>query len=206
MEHEDQQVEQVKTFIKEYGPWVLAGLVIGFGSLFSWRTYQGNQVMGQENRTAAYQQVMEQLQRSEGLDDTAFADDLLAELDGTPYAALTRLQLARKAVEAGDLDQAAELLSQALREMGRNELTGMIALRLARVEIARGDYSAAEAALNRVPDTGYSALKAEVRGDLLHAQGDYAGARAAYQSAVTLAEEGANPFLQMKLDNLAAVE
>ena len=206
MEHEDQQVEQVKKFIKEYGPWVVAGLVIGLGAMFGWRSYQGAQLAEAQYRTHAYQTVLEQLQQAESLSDAAFAEEVLAELDGTAHGALTRMQLASKAVATEDYDAAATFLEHAYRDAGSRELQSLIAIRLARVEIARGQYDAAASALNRIPGSAYAALKAEVRGDLYYAQGQYSQARSAYQEAVALANEGTNPFLQMKLDNLAANE
>ncbi len=204
MDNDELEVEQVKKFIKEYGPWIVAGLVIGLGSMFGWRSYQGAQAAAAESSTAAYEQVLEQLQKTESLADTAFANELLVELEGSSYAALTRLQLAGKAVNDGELDEAAQLLKKALGETSRNELKGLIALRLARVDIARGEYESAKKALALVPAKGFGALKAEVEGDLFFAQGELSAAKDAYDNAITLSESSANPFLQMKFDNLAA--
>lgn len=200
----DQEVELVKNFIKEYGPWIVAGLVIGLGSMFAWRSYQGAQIAAAEAKTSAYEQVLEQLQDTDSLANTEFANDVLAELEGSSYAALTRLQLAGKAVNEGKLDEASQLLNKALGETSRVELKALIALRLARVDIARGEFAAAEKALATVPSKGFGALKAEVEGDLLFAQGQLPAAKIAYENAIELSASGANPFLQMKFDNLAA--
>jgi len=204
VDNDEQQVEQVKTFIKEYGPWIVAGLVIGLGSMFTWRNYQASQDVAAQTKTAAYEQVLEQLQNTETLANTEFANDVLAGLEGSTYAALTRLQLASKAVNDDNLDEAAQLLAAALKETSRSELKSLISLRLARVEVARGEFNAAKQALANVVEQGYAALKAEVEGDLMFAQGELSAAKTAYENALALSSRGANPFLEMKLDNLAA--
>lgn len=204
MEHEDQQVEQVKKFIKDYGPWVVAGLVIGLGAMFGWRSYQGAQAADAQNRTQAYQTTLQQLQQVETLSEANFADDVLAELAGSEQGALTRLQLASKAVAEQNLEAASDLLQNAYTETEHGELKSLISLRLARIEIARNNFDAANTALQQVVSESFAAMKAEVQGDLYFAQGQTEQARAAYEEAVALASEGVNPFLQMKLDNLAA--
>ncbi len=204
MDNDELQEEQVKKFIKEYGPWIVAGLVIGLGSMFTWRNYQASQDSAAQAKTSAYEQVLEQLQSSEGLANTDFANDVLAEFEGSSYAALTRLQLAGKAVNDGDLDEAAQLLTMAANETSRVELQSLISLRLARVEIARGEFERAQKALAKVDNQGFSALKKEIEGDLLFAQGQLGAAKTAYAQALSMSASGANPYLQMKLDNLAA--
>lgn len=204
MDNDELQEEQVKKFIKEYGPWIVAGLVVGLGSMFTWRNYQTAQDTAAQARTSAYEQVLEQLQSSEGLANTDFANEVLAEFEGSSYAALTRMQLAGKAVNDGDLDEAAQLLAMAVQETSRVELKSLISLRLARVEIARGEFEGAQKALATVTNKGFTALKKEVEGDLLFAQGNHSAAKAAYAQAMALSASGANPLLQMKLDNLAA--
>lgn len=204
MDNDELQEEQVKKFIKEYGPWIVAGLVIGLGSMFTWRNYQAAQDSAAQAKTSAYEQVLEQLQSSDGLANTEFANTALTEFEGSSYAALTRMQLAAIAVNDGDLDEAAQLLSMAIKETSRVELQSLISLRLARVEIARGEFELAQKALANVANDGFTALKKEVEGDLLFAQGQLSAAKTAYAQAIGLSASGANPFLQMKLDNLAA--
>lgn len=204
MSNDDQEVELVKKFIKEYGPWIVAGLVIGLGSMFAWRNYQAVQVTNAETKTSTYQQLVDELRRAETFAETDNANAALAELAGSSYAALTRLQLASIAVNDGELDEAAQLLATALTETSRLELKELISLRLARVHIAQGDYAGAAQVLKSVGSENFAALKAEVEGDLFFAQEQLSAAKVAYAQAVALSPLGANPLLQMKLDNLAA--
>lgn len=203
MENEDQQVEQVKKFLKEYAPWVVAGLVIGLGSLFGWRYYQDNQLAAAQDRTTTYQEIVDSLQFAE--DDTAVAQaqQRAAELGNTEQAALTHLQLAQVAVNNADLATAQEHLSSALNATRVNEMQALINVRLARVTIAAGDLDSAESHLNAVTNAAFQGLISEVRGDLYLAQGDHYAARDAYEIAAVRQGENASPYLQMKIDNLA---
>jgi len=198
--NDEQEVELVKNFIREYGPWIVAGLVIGLGSMFGWRSYQSAQQEAAQQQTADFEQALEQIQSP----DMAFSESLLESLEGSSQAALTYLHLARAAVKENELDTAAVHLRNALAETSRSELQGVIGLRLARVELAREDYAAATSALAVVTAPGYAALKAEVEGDIYFAQGQLSEAKVAYEQAAALSQQGAHPFLQMKLDNLAA--
>ncbi|MCC5880690.1 MAG: tetratricopeptide repeat protein [Idiomarina sp.] len=202
MEHEDQQVEQIKQFLREYGIWIGAGVVIGLGSLFGWRAYQAAQVETQHERTAAYQQVSQQLQSSDE-DALRVAEQLINELDGTAHGVVARLQLAQQAVQNGELERAAEILRVAQNDAPKPVLKALATTRLARVELALGNYEQALQALEQNLPESFTAQVEEVRGDVYFAQGDTQQARRAYQAAVDLGGAQSSPSLQMKFENLA---
>ncbi|WP_194756987.1 YfgM family protein [Aliidiomarina indica] len=206
MENEDQQVEQIKAFIKDYGPWIVAGIVLGLGSLFGWRYYQDSQVEAAQARTAAYQEVIETLQFGEDDDAIARARAMTDELSGTEQGALARLYVAQHAVNAGDLDTARTQLELAHSELRQDELKAIVALRLARIDAAREDFTSAQAWLAGVRSTAFAANVAEVQGDIYYAQGNYSAARESYLAAADASAAGANSALQMKIDNLAGHE
>ena len=203
MEHEDQQVEEIKKFIKTYGPWIVAGVVIGLGSLFGWRTYQDNQVAAAQARTAVYQEALETLQRSSADEGLLVAEQLLEEVAGSEHAGLIRLQMAQRLVSIGDFSAAQNQLQQALNEVKSDELKSLTRTRLARIAIELGQYDEAEAHLNAVRQNAYKGLVAEIRGDLHYARGNFNAARESYLLAQTEQAETASQALQMKIDNLA---
>lgn len=206
MENEDQQVEQIKAFIKEYAPWVVAGLVIGLGSLFGWRYYQDNQLMAAQERTDSYQSMMDSLQFAEGADAIAQSEPVAAALAGSEQGALAFMQLAQVSITAGDLEGAKGFLKSALDSTKVRELQAVIRVRLARIAISEEDFSAAQAHLSAVNSSAFEGLVNELRGDLEFAQGNFSGARSAYEIAAATQGESASPYLQMKIDNLAGQE
>lgn len=201
MEHEDQQVEQIKQFLREYGIWIGAGVVIGLGSLFGWRAYQSAQLETQQTRTAAYQQISEQLQDGDA-ESLQAAQIQISELGGS-HALVARLQLAQQLVQNGDLEQAASVLADAQEDAGDATLRAIVTTRLARVYLALGQYEQGLQALNQSLPASFNAQVSEVRGDIYYAQGNTEQARQAYQTAVDLGGGQSSPTLQMKFENLA---
>lgn len=201
MEHEDQQVEQIKKFLREYGIWIGAGVVIGLGSLFGWRAYQGAQVEAQMERTQAYEQVAQRIQGGDS-ESMQEVEHLIAELGGS-HAVVARLQLAQQAVDQGDLETAANVLQRAQRDAKEPVLKALATTRLARVQLALGQYEDALQALNQTLPDSFTAQVEEVRGDIYLAQGETQRAREAYQTAVDLGGAQTSPSLQMKFENLA---
>ncbi|RUO29674.1 hypothetical protein CWE12_07660 [Aliidiomarina sedimenti] len=202
MEHEDQQVEQIKQFMREYGIWIGAGVVIGLGSLFAWRAYDASQIEAQQQRTAAYEQISQQVQQGDE-EALAQAEDVLSQLDESSQAALAHLQLARQAVDADDLSSAADHLYSAQQKAGSSVVSGLATTRLARVQLALGEYDAALQSLQQSLPQSFTAQVEEIRGDVYLAQGNPEQARAAYQAAVDLGGAQSSPGLQFKFENLA---
>jgi predicted negative regulator of RcsB-dependent stress response len=201
VEHEDQQVEQIKQFLREYGIWIGAGIVIGLGSLFGWRAYQASNLQEQSQNTALFQQVSEQLRADDG--GLAAAESLLSELEGTSHAVIARLQMAQQAVREGNLERAADILYTAQEEASEPAIKALATTRLARVQLALGEYDAALSSLQPELPASFTAQVAEVRGDIYLAQGDLGQARSAYETAVNEGGVQTSPALQMKFDNLA---
>ncbi|WP_157982830.1 YfgM family protein [Aliidiomarina minuta] len=204
MEDEDQQVEQIKKFLREYGIWIGAGIVIGLGSLFSWRAWQASTIDDQHQRTAAYEQVSERLQRGADDETMQLADQLLNEMDDTSYAVVTRLQLAQQAVRDGELERAADILYKAHEQAGEPVVKAMALVRLARVQMSLGEHDAALTTLQQDVPQSFKGQVAEVRGDVYLAQGNHGEARSAYQTAINEGDASVSPALQMKFDNLAS--
>lgn len=201
MEHEDQQVEQIKQFLREYGIWIGAGVVIGLGSLFGWRAYQSGQIEAQQTSTAAYQQVSEQLQAGDA-ESLQAAQAQVSELSGS-HALIARLQLAQQLVQTGDLEGAVTVLAEAQQDANDATLRAIVTTRLARVYLALGQYEQGLQALNQTLPESFNAQVSEVRGDIYYAQGNTEQARQAYQTAVDLGGGQSSPTLQMKFENLA---
>lgn len=201
MEHEDQQVEQIKKFLREYGIWIGAGVVIGLGSLFGWRAYQAGQVEAQQERTAAYQQITQQIQSGDA-ESLQAAEAQISELGGS-HALIARLQLAQQLVQDNELERAASVLASAQEEASEASLRAIVTTRLARVYLALGQYDQALQALNQRLPESFEAQVSEVRGDIYYAQGNTEQARQAYQTAVDLGGAQTSPSLQMKFENLA---
>ena len=88
------------------------------------------------------------------------------------------------------------------------ELLTVILYRKAVVQYALDDLDGALTSLNAMSGTGHQTLSFELKGDILLAQGKPDEARKAYKAALDLSSEQDinNPYLQLKLDDLAVAE
>jgi len=183
-----------------------AGLGIGLAAIFGWEGYQGSR----ESRALQASQIYDDLQtaRSDGAVDevSRMADTLAREFDGSPYAALAKLQQADLALDRGDLDAARGALAWVADNSGDAGLLALANLRLARVDFERGQLEAALSRLSTQPQ-GFESLYLEMRGDVLLAQGDRSGAHDAYRDALAALDPAApnRLLLQFKIDDLADV-
>jgi predicted negative regulator of RcsB-dependent stress response len=182
---ERQQIEQVKTWVKENAAWAIGGLVIGFAVLFGvkqWNAYTERKAQGGAEQ---YQQMLQALSRN----DTAGADKvnktLHDDFSRTPYGDLADLAYVRFDVEGGRLDAAATRLQSVLKTSRDPELTIVARMRLARVQAALGKY---DDALKTLGDTQGPAFD-DLRGDVLFQKGDRAAAVAAWNAVLGVPEQ-----------------
>jgi predicted negative regulator of RcsB-dependent stress response len=180
---EAEQYERAKAWTRMNGPWILAGIAIGALLLFGWRWYQNRRDTQAEMASARYEEMVAALNRGDRTRGLAIADDLNREYAWTPYATLATLMAARAHVDANELDKAAAGLKSVMDSAPDKEMSMVARLRLARVQAAQSKYDEALATL-KVDDPGEFAPRlADVRGDVLLAKGDRAGALREYLAA-----------------------
>lgn len=197
---EEQQVEAIKKFWKENGPAIVIGAVLGLGGLWGWRYYNEAQINAQEQASSQYELAVESVET-----DTASADKINAFISEHPesgYAVLAALQLAKEAVDGGNLDEAAKQLSFVIANAEEEGIAHVARIRLARVQIEQDKLDDALATLTSIEDEAFSAQVQELKGDVYVKQSLTDKARAAYSAA--LEDNQGNYLLKMKLDNLAA--
>ncbi|USD36897.1 tetratricopeptide repeat protein [Ferrimonas sp. SCSIO 43195] len=195
---EEQQVEAIKSFWKEYGNSIIGGAVIGLAGLFGWNTYQDYQREQAEAASVAFEATIAQAGATEAL--TAAVDELTLSHSDSAYADLANLMLAKAAADSGDLTQANQRLTEVLASIDA-DFKPLVQLRLARVQMAQSDLDGALATLAGISNEAFVAQRDELKGDALKQQGDLQGAREAYLAAQTAGSSSQE--LQMKLDDLA---
>jgi len=202
-ETEEQQVEALKKWWQENGRYLIAGVVLGLGILFGWNSWKDHQETQAKAASDLYSQLVGAIESSALDDAKAFEEKLLHDYDGTPYAALGELAMARIYVEEDNLAEAEAKLRWVMDNAGEQELQEVSRLRLAQVLIAMKKYADALSILGTDLPAAYISLVEELRGDALRAQGDLDKARAAYDKAL-LTAGGRSEYLQLKRDSLGA--
>lgn len=206
---ERERAEQVKAWFKENWLWMVAGAGIGLGGLFGFRAWDGHLDRRSQEAAVQFEQLLDALDKQGREAGLALVDPLVEKYGGTPYADQARLVAARAHVEGGELDQAAARLRAVMEDGKDPELALVARLRLARVESAAGRHDAALALLDAAASPAIGGRIEELRGDILLAKGDRAGAVAAWEKARATAQDPAaqglvDPeMLALKIESLS---
>lgn len=203
---ETEQWERLKAWLRSYSPWILGGVVVALGGLAVWNWYQDRENRLGTEASTQYEQMMDALEKNDVTRAKAIAANLERDHPGSPYVDQAHLVQARIAVEANDLAQADSLLKGVMDRTKDQELALVARLRLARVQLAQNKPDEALATLNGKPAGSFEARFHEVRGDVLFAKGDRAGAQKEYLAALSGADSHSvdAEALQLKINDLKA--
>ncbi|WP_337025950.1 YfgM family protein [Pantoea anthophila] len=200
--NENEQTEALRNFFTSNGKALAIGVVIGIAALGGWRYWSSHQDDTAKTVSAQYQQLTTAMQA--GKPETLEAVNRFASENSNTYGALAAMDLAKQYVDAGQLDKAAALLQNGLKDTKDANLQAVINLRLARIQLQQNKADAALKTLDGVKGDGWTAIVADIRGEALLAKGDKQGARDAWSKGV---ESDASPALkqmmQMKMNNLS---
>ena len=208
---EREQADQLRQWLHENWLWLVAGIVLGLGSVFGYRWWNAHQFARSQEAELQFSSMLDALARNQREEGLKIAGKITAEYTDTPYADQALLVLARLDTESGDLDAAAATLKQVMDSTRDPELALVARLRLARVELAKGSYDDALATLTAANNPAVAARVAELRGDVMMERGKPADALLAYREAQSAAEQGKSgdglvdqELLRLKIDELSA--
>lgn len=200
-----EQSERVKGWLRENGSAIVIGLALAFGGLFGFKQWQTWE-QGKARRASAEYSVMVELLDTEQLDAAvANYETLKEQFPRSNYTSLAALRMAAARVQAGQSELAVGLLEHAMANAEPPPLRVIARERLARLKLDLGEPEAALALLDAAPSTtGFESRFAEIRGDVLLAQGLPDRAADEYRRALELQDTGVGfrGLLQMKLEAL----
>ncbi|WP_374623826.1 YfgM family protein [Pandoraea sp.] len=205
--HEEQeQIENVKAWWKQYGNyviWMLVAIMLAYGGWNLWRYYDRKQAV---EASVLYGELESAIDAKDKAKVTRIASDMESKFSGTPYAQMTALLAAKSLADAGDVAGAKAQLQWAVSNAKDDEYKQLARLRLAGVLLDEKAYDEALKLLDN-PPAAYAGLFADRRGDVLVAQSKVADARTAYKLALDKLDKqdsGMRQFVQFKLDALGA--
>lgn len=201
-----EQSELVLKWLRENGASIIVGIVIGLVGIFGWQQWRSHQARSRGEAAEIYQQLQTALASGKTTAADQLVDKMMKDFEKSSFTVFAVSDRARQQLEANQLDKAEASLQWAASHAGDEALKSLTELRIARVELARGNGAATLTALDRIPAGQYQGLSQELRGDALVKLGRIDEARKSYQGALSILTEAApqRAALQMKLDDLAA--
>lgn len=205
---EQEKIEELKSWWKEYGNLVIfaaLGCALAVAAYQGWRHYRHTQGV-------AAAMLYEQLDQAERAGDRDKVRDLATQIVGnygaTAHGVFAALSAARASFESGDLADAKSRLTWVVENAREDAIKDVARLRLAGVLLDEKNHAEALKLMESKPAESMTGLYADLRGDILLAQGNRAEARNAYQLALDKSERGSayRATIQLKLDSLGDVK
>ena len=204
--NEQEQWDMVRTWLRQNGIWLIAGVALAGAGLWGWRAWGARQETLLLQASAQYQQLITAFGKNDIPTVMTLADKLSVEHAGTGYAEQAQLAAARLQVENKQIPAALERLQRVMAATSDSELALVIRLRIARLQIELQKADAALATLSGTEAGAFAARFAEARGDALLAKGDRAGALKAYREAQSTPAAASNAaggdLLSLKINEL----
>ncbi len=201
---EHEQGELVRKWLRENSMAIVVGVALGLAALFGWRYWQSYQIGQQAEAALQFGAITKAVEAEKISDADVIAAAMQQNFPKSTYSVLAALGVAERAVAKNDLDAADKALAWAEGHVEAAELKQLIALRQARVTLARGKADDALKHLDAMVKGNYPGLVADLRGDALYKLDRADEARAAYQDALANVDPRApsHALIQMKLDRI----
>ena len=201
---EQEQLDALKQFWKQYGTLIitLAFLALAaFAGVKGWNYYQRGQ---SEQASVLFGKLEEAVRKNDVAQTGSLGAEIIDKYGSTAYGPMAALLLAKTSYDNGDPAAAATRLLWAIDKARDDETAALARLRLAGIRLDEKKYDEALALLDAKHSQAFAPLYADLRGDVLTAQGKPAEARAAYKRALEKGLPNSNyrNVVQIKLDAL----
>lgn len=220
---EQEQIEAIKNWWRRYGVSVLVAIALAAASYGGWQLWQNRQAQSRADAAALFQSMEQafllaqkspQEQKEQQIATFRhLGEQLKSDYPTHGYARFAAWLLARQAIESADYQAAEKEYEWVLAHLDNGWLKGedsnfgaISRLRLARLKLAQQQHDEALELLNLVTGSAFQPQQSEIKGDVLMAKGDLAGAVDAYEQALTATamDDPLRQLTEMKLDDVKA--
>ncbi|MFL0804580.1 MAG: tetratricopeptide repeat protein [Agarilytica sp.] len=208
---EEEQIQALKEWWKTYWKSIVIPVVAVAGGYYGWNVWEDQKAATAAQASDQYASLISAMETAPGAElseekrseSSVLATQITQDYAGSLYADQANLILARLAVDEKDLPKAEGYLQRVVDAGANNAIKDLAKARLARVKLALGSLDAALALVAVSGDSKYASLFAEIRGDVLAAQGKTDAAKTAFQESMdslSPQEFQRRSILQIKLD------
>ncbi len=180
---EQEQLDQLKNFWKQYGNLITWALVVVLGGFAAWNGWN----LWQRKQSVQASAMFDELERAAQAGSADQVGRIFADLKDryprTTFAEQGGLLAADTQYDKGQADAALATLAWVGASANEAEYQTIARLRAAGILLDQKKYDDALKQLDTVPSKDFDALVADRRGDILLAQGKKDDAKAAYQKS-----------------------
>lgn len=202
--HEQEQLDALKTWWKDNRKWLITALAVvllAWGALTFWKNYQGKQAA---EASTLYAEVLKQVASNDPkrINDSVAA--LVAKYGNTAYAPRAQLLAVQTNMQVKDFALAKSQLEWVIAHASESGLQDTARLKLSSILLDEKKYDEAMKQLDAAHPDAFVGLYADLKGDVLAAQGKTEEARAAYKLAFEKMDSKSayRNLIQLKLDGL----
>lgn len=201
---EQEQVDELKAWWNKNGTYVIAAVAAFVIGVSGWKGYEVWQARQSGEAMALFERAMQAAVANDAKSVKDITGQIMENYGRTGYALPAAWLAARTNFTAGDLKSAQAQYQYALDHAGDKGLEQLARLRLATVLLDMKDYAGASKLLDSQPEAAFAALFADLKGDVLAAQGKQEEARAAYKLALTTldAKSPMKSMVEAKLEGM----
>ena len=203
---EQEQLDEFKAWWKLHGQKVvvlITTLVVVYLGYQGWHYYQDQQSL---KASTQYENLLK-LDITEAKNLKAIQSvsaQLMDKYSSTPYAGRAALTAAKANFQANEIKSAKSQLEWAANNAKEDAIQAMALLELASLQFEEKDYAGALKTLGKKHTSGFDGLFADLKGDVLVAQGKPADSKVAYKEALEKLDSQGRllKFTQHKLEVL----
>lgn len=205
---EQEQVDEFKAWWSDNGKRLLIALTLvvsGFAATQGWQFYQEKKMT---EASILYAELEKQLASNDPKRINDAETAVIDKYDSTVYAPRAALLAAQVNIQSNDVPRAKSQLEWVIKHAEETGLQNVARLKLASVLLDEKNYADVLKLLDEKHTASFEGLYADLKGDVLNAQGKADEARAAYQLALnkTDATSKYRNLIQIKLDALGGAK
>lgn len=205
---EQEQIDTIKAWWKDNGKYVLGAVLVSLIALGGWRGWNYYQNKQAAEAATLYAEFTQQLASNDAKRVNDAAAAMMDKFARSAYAARAALLAAQVNELEKDIARAKTQLQWVIDHAAEAALKDVARLRLAAILLDEKGYDEAMKLLNAAHPDSFNGLYADLKGDVLNAQGKTEEARTAYKLAFekTDAKSMYRNLIQMKMDALGAAK
>ena len=194
---EEEQVDQIKKWLKTNGSQIAIGVAIGLAGIWGWGFYGDYQEKQSQDARALY------LTFASDTTNSSAYDQLLADHGSSSYADQAALLMAKSLFNAKDYQSALNLIKP-LTQSEDGAISSIAILRAATTYLQMGQHEQALSTLDTLSDANYLGLSHSIKGDIYVDMANFAEAQKQYKLAIDNITDNSAlvQLIQIKLDDL----